>query len=614
MLLCLHIRDLALIEAAEVRVDSGLNVLSGATGGGKSLIVTALKLLRGEKLDGAAQLVRSGARELVVEGEFALGESSRSRAITELIEERLGVRLDPSEESLLVGRAIDANGRSRVRIAGRPATLANLRELGAWLLEIHGQGENRALMRPEIQAETLDAFAGTRAVAAREAFAAALARARAARSRLERADAGARDRNERLEFVRFQLAEIDEAAVEPGEHANLLDEHRLLAHLDAMRDRLEAALAALAEGRDDEATAADLLGRAQRALTDAAGIDSRLQPALESVHAAEDAVADAARAVQDRLSSLDLDPGRLAVVEERLATLDRLLARFGPTDGDLFRRRQALAEELDELEGESAEPEALATALREATAELAQAGGALVAIRRAAAPKLRAAIEGELASLGMAATRIQVEVGEAAGDPSRLLDEATPHGPGAVEFLVRTNPGEPFRALRKTASGGETARIVLAVKKSLAELDRVPFVVFDEIDAEIGGRLGLQVGRTLRAVARHQHQVLIVTHLAQVAAFADAHFLVSKEVVGGRTRSRVTELDAEGRERELAAMASGDADDEAALVQARRMVAKARDDDAPDGRKAGGGAARRARRGSRSSASDTAADAAGDAS
>ena len=581
MLLSLHVRDLALIERAELRFDAGLNVLSGETGGGKSLIVTALKLLRGEKMTGLGDLVRRGARELRVEGEFALGQGERSRAIAALVADQTGAELDTAGESLVVTRIVEAaSGRSRARIAGRPATLAQLRELGAWLLEIHGQGESRALMRPEMQGEMLDVFAGDRAPEARQAFATALAEARSVRGQLERIDSGQQQRQERAAFLRFQLAEIDDVALAAGEHERTGEEHRLLSHLDAMRERLTQALAALADRTDDADTASDLLGRARRALEEAAEIDRRLEPALESVCNAADAAADAAREVQGRLAALDLDPARLGVVEERLAVIERLLDRFGPTENDVLRRRDEIATEIEELDGDAAQPEALAARLRERLDDLAKAGRELVRLRKKAAPKFRSAIEAELAGLGMAATRVRADIGEGPDDGTPLDVSATANGPGPVELMVRINPGEPFKALRKTASGGETARIVLAIKKSLADLDRVPFVVFDEIDSEIGGRLGLQVGRKLREVARRHHQVFIVTHLPQVAAFADAHFQVAKHVTGGRTRSVVEELDSAGRERELAAMAAGEGADATAIAEARKLVAKARSDDA----------------------------------
>lgn len=578
MLQSLHIRDLALVAAAEVRFDRGLNVLSGATGGGKSLVVTALKLLRGEKC--GAGLVRHGAEELRIDGEFLLpvsGEEdppSRAAPVRAAVE---GITGRPLEgDVLVVTRIVDARGRSKIRVDGRPATLQDLRDLGSHLLEIHGQGETRALMRPEIQAETLDAFGGSDGL--RREFAAALSVARAAEARLAEVAGSERARQERVGFLRFQLAEMDEIGLDEGEVSRVEDEHQVLAHLDRLREGLDGALHAI-QGEDERDGAEDRLGEAVRSLEDAAEIDRELQPAVEFLHEARSLVAEAARVVLSRADALEHDPGRLASLEERLGTLRRALRRFGPTEADFLARRDAMQRELHDLDESEAGPEAREAELGVALDGLAAVARRLCRARRRAADRFVAAIEAELGDLGMPHTRVRVSFDEDPGQGLELLRRATPHGPGPLEFEVRINPGEPFRLMRETASGGETARIVLAIKKGLADQDRVPFVVFDEIDAEIGGRLGLQVGEKLRAVSAN-HQTLIVTHLPQVAAFADAHFRVDKLVREDRTWTSVTRLDGAAREAELAAMSVGDgaADggDAEALAEARRMVERAR--------------------------------------
>ncbi|MFO1053823.1 MAG: DNA repair protein RecN [Planctomycetota bacterium] len=566
MLQNLHIRDLALIGTAELRFDRGLNVLSGVTGGGKSLVVTALKLLRGEKA--SAELIRHGAAELRIDGEFLLGSGPRWEPILSALRTLCGSV--PEETPLVVTRIVDPRGRSTVRIDGRPATLRDLRELGEFLVEIHGQGDSRALMRPQAQAEALDAHAGT--VALRHSFAAALTRARAARAALDEAASGTRDRLARAEFLRFQLAELEEIGAVPGELEALESEHQVLAHLDRVRELLATALDALADG---EVNGAELLGRAERALGDVAAIDRRFAEAAELVGEAAVQIDDASRQIRSRLCDLDLDPARLSVIEDRLATLRRALARFGPTEADLLARQQAARAELAQLEAETASPAELEARLRTALDELQAAGRKLVRARRKAVVPFVTAIERELADLGMAETRVEVWFDDELPQGTALLDQASEHGPGPLELAVRINPGEPPSLMRETASGGEASRIVLALKKCLADQDRVPFVVFDEIDAEIGGRLGLEVGRKLRDVAR-DHQVLIVTHLPQVAAFADAHHKVEKVVRDGRTFTEIRRLEPSAVERELAAMTVGEGADPEALAEARRLVARAR--------------------------------------
>lgn len=573
MLHTLHIQNIALLERAEVRLAEGLTAISGETGGGKSLLITALKLLRGEKVPGS--LVRHGADELQVDGEFGLGTGERSAAIRALVQQSCGGVVE--DDLLLVTRIVDRQGRTRVRIGGRPATLSALRELGAMLLEIHGQGDSRALMRPEIQCETLDAFAGTTSL--RCEFSEALAEARALRQRLCALADGERERRQRLEFLRFQQQAMVELRLQEGELADLEQEHQVLVNLDAMRQRLDDALAVLQDG---EANVAAQVARASRAVQDAAAIDRRLEGAAEQMAQIDELVTGVCRQLQSGQARLDLDPARLAAVQERLDEVHTALRRFGPTEADLRANLARTTAELQAAEA-GADTEALAAELRRATDAAAALGRKLLRARGKAAVPFARAIKAELADLGMAHTEVRVAMpDEFAGE--RLLDDATAHGPVPVDLEVRINPGEPFHSMRDTASGGELARIVLAVKKTLADQDRVPLLVFDEIDAEIGGRLGLQVGRKLHEVARH-HQVVIVTHLAPVAAFAQHHLLVNKSVRSDgdgkageeRTRSAVRLLAGPEVERELAAMTMGDGADAAALQQARRLVARARE-------------------------------------
>lgn len=566
MLHTLHIRNLALIERAELRMADGLTVVSGETGGGKSLLITALKLLRGEKAQGS--LVRHGATELQVDGEFRLGGGARSAAIARFVEQACGGVVD--DDLLLVTRIVDKGGRTRVRLGGRPATLSALRELGGMLLEIHGQGESRALMRPEIQCETLDAFAGTAGL--REEFAAKLAAARDLRTRIGRQAEGERERKQRLEFLRFQYAEMKQLALGEGELVQLEQEHQVLSNLDAMRLQLDEALTAMQDG---ETNVADQLAIAVRAVQQAAAIDVRLEDASEQMAQIEDLVADVSRKLQSGQARLELDPGRLAAVEERLDEIHGALKRFGPTEQDLRDNFAATERELEQLEDADTEPEVLLQELRKATDAVVQQGRKLIRARKKAGLAFADAIMEELHGLGMKHTEVRLAM-EDSFAADRVLDDATEHGPVPVDIEVRINPGEPWQSLRETASGGELARVVLAVKKTLADQDRVPLLVLDEIDAEIGGRLGLQVGKKLHEVARH-HQVVIVTHLAPVAAFAQQHFLVNK-VVGERTTSNVRQLPKSEVEKELAAMATGDGADGAALEQARRLVEKAREE------------------------------------
>ncbi|MFY9345877.1 MAG: hypothetical protein WAT39_25520, partial [Planctomycetota bacterium] len=385
---------------------------------------------------------------------------------------------------------------------------------------------------------------------------------------------GERERTQRREFLRFQQQAMRELALGDGELEALEQEHQVLGNLDALRRRLDEALDLLQE-RDDNA--AGQVGRALRVLQEAAAIDRRLGDAAESLAQVEELLADVCRQVQSGQARLDLDPGRLAAVRERLDEIHAGLKRFGPTAADLRGNLERVTAELGAIEA-GGDSEALAAELRAATSHAATLGRKLLRARGKAGKPFAAAIVAELRDLGMAHTEVRVAMSTDFAD-ERLLDDATEHGPGPVDLEVRINPGEPFHSMRDTASGGELARIVLAVKKTLADQDRVPLLVFDEIDAEIGGRLGLPVGRKLHEVARH-HQVVIVTHLAPVAAFAQHHLLVGKEVGGkageARTRSEVRLLRGAEIEQELAAMTMGEGADAASLQQARRLVQQAK--------------------------------------
>ncbi|HLQ38030.1 MAG TPA: hypothetical protein VK348_09520, partial [Planctomycetota bacterium] len=427
--------------------------------------------------------------------------------------------------------------------------------------------------RPEIQCETLDAFAGT--VALRREFAGALASARELRDRLQRQTSDQQQRRQRLEFLRFQHQAMSELQLGPGELGELEAEQQVLANVEGVRQHLLAALGCLQDG---DGNAADLLGRAARSLHDAAAIDRRLEAAAELLPQVEDLLAEVCRKVQSGLGRLELDPQRLQAIAERLDAIHEALRRFGPTEQEFRGNLARTAVELARAEDAAGDPAALAAELQASAAAAAALGRKLLRARTKASAPFAAAIQQELADLGMPHTQVRVAMA-AEFSAAELLLQATAHGPVPVDLEVRINPGEPFHSLRATASGGELARIVLAVKKTLADHDRVPLLVLDEIDAEIGGRLGLQVGSKLAEVARH-HQVVIVTHLPQVAAFAQRHYVVHKQVHGRgdaeRTASSVRLLQGGEIERELAAMATGDAADAAALQQAARLVQRAK--------------------------------------
>jgi DNA repair protein RecN (Recombination protein N) len=414
----------------------------------------------------------------------------------------------------------------------------------------------------------LDSYGGTTAL--RHGFASELTACRALRARLAALRTNQSERAERIAFLQFQAAEIDRVDLCPGELAETEDRHRLLSHLERLRELLAQAEGELRAADD---SVLDRLARIARAVDEAAGYDPLLQEAKTGLEQASVLLEDVHATVRSGLSRLELDPGQFAEVEARLRQLRDLLRRYGPDESELFARRRRIAEELEELCGPQSDAEALESELARHRQSLRVLANDLQGRRTKAAHRLTKAVERELRDLGMSGTAVEVRIEP--HDDASLLDTATLHGPAGVEIWVTANPGEPARPLAKVASGGEAARIMLSVKKLLADNDCVPVLVFDEIDAEIGGRLGLAIGQKLLEVARH-HQTVCVTHLPQIAAFADAHVQVAKEVRAGRTYAKVQVLDEAQRAAELAAMARGDTVDRAALEEARRLRVLAR--------------------------------------
>jgi DNA repair protein RecN (Recombination protein N) len=541
MLAELEIRDLALLARARLSLRPGLVALTGATGVGKSLVLEALGLLAGGRA--SPEIVRTGADAAVVRGLFQLDAARAAEAAGAL-------GIDPPEGGeILIERRVEAGGRGRATANGSPVTVAALREAARRLVEIHGQSEHQRLLDPRAQAELLDRSGGCEEARAR--FTEALRGAREARTRRADLEGRRRERLARIDLLDHAVATLGRAALRPGEKADLERERARFDGAERYLGDLHAAVEALSEG---EGSAADRLGAARSALGRAADLEPRLAAARDRVEEALAAAADAAREAARARDGAEFEPARREAVEERLE--DAIAAT---------------AEATRELATLRAEEEDRASASgREAAAakSLAAAGRALVKSRRAAAKSLEKGVLAGLGDLSLGAARFSVAVGEGEGD---LVETASEAGPGPVEFLFSANPGEPLLPLARVASGGELARVSLALRARLAAADRTPVLVFDEVDAEVGGRLGPAVAEKLRAVATGR-QVLVVTHLASIAAAADQHLRVAKEVAGGRTTAAVEELSGAARERELAEMLHGEGNAERGLGAARVLL------------------------------------------
>lgn len=567
MLRELSVRDFALIERLRLDLRPGFNVFTGETGAGKSILIDAIALVLGGRA--SPEMIRTGAERAAVD---ALFDISHLPAVGAELE-ALGVEA-AGEGALLLSREIGAAGRSLCRINGRPATVSMLRRLAAHLVEIQGQHEFHRLYRPEEHLLLLDAAGGARAAAVRSAFE---ERARAFRDLLRRRDrlvADEKERLRRLDLLRFQVAEIGAAAPRPGEEAELARQRQFLAHAERLLEGVSQVYGELGEGERGGPALASALARLAAELGRLADLDPRLgAPAAQLSEAALQAE-EVSRQLRLYRDGLAYDPHDLARVEERLDLLRRLLKKYGNTLEEVLAFRDEAAAELVRLEGAGEEAAAIEAELERRRGELAGLAAELGALRREAAERLEAAVAAELSALGMPAARLEVRLTRSA-DPDGLPVEGRTvawddSGADRVEFLFSANPGEPVQPLARVASGGEAARLMLALRGALAGGDRVGTLVFDEIDAGLGGRAAQAVAERLAALAA-SHQILCVTHLATVAARADHHVQVFKREAAGRTVADARVLQAEERPREIARMLSGDGG-ETSLAHARELL------------------------------------------
>jgi DNA repair protein RecN (Recombination protein N) len=549
----MRVRDLAVIADVAFTLESGLNVLTGETGAGKSMLVDALALLLGERASG--DLVRPGADRAVVEAGFDL-RGPGAADVADLCREA-GIDLDDGR--LVVRREIRAAGPNRAWANGSPTTVAVLAQLGQRLVDLHGQHEAQSLLRPAAQRAILDAFAG--AEREREAVAAAYAAAREAQEAEAALAARHADVQRRADYLRHVAQEISAAAPKPGEDEALAAEARRLGAGEEVV-RLAELLGTLLD--DDEQGAVERLRAASRTLAQLERLDPSVAGWRELLEGAFAQADEAALAVRDYVEGIDLDPARLAVVERRRDLLYRLLQKYGPALDDVLRTGDEAKAELDLLDTAAFDLETLRTRRAEADGALERAAAALSGKRRKAAVKLAREVARLLPGLGMPTGKVQVDVQDAS---------VGPEGADQVTFLVQLNPGLDARPLAQVASGGELSRLMLAFKVVLAAHDTVPTLVFDEVDQGVGGDVGQQVAAALSQVAESR-QVLVVTHLAAIAARADHHLCVRKRVIRDATTVRVEVLEGGVRELEVARML-GDATDGALRSHAAELIRRA---------------------------------------
>ncbi|HUQ03907.1 MAG TPA: DNA repair protein RecN [Kofleriaceae bacterium] len=565
MLRYLRVTNFAILSDVTVELGEGLAVLTGETGAGKSLIVEAVNLLRGGRA--SADIPRAGAAEAVVEAIFEIPDDLRGRIRGVLTAAGLPLAGDDDTATevadVVVRRVIQRGGKSRTYVNGALTTAGRLAELGALLVDLSGQHQHQGLVDPARHREILDAFAGEPAVVA-EMTAAWGELAEIDRQRAE-LNGDERARADRADYLRFQVDELDAAAPEADEDARLAAERTRLGAVEELGTGARTAMSAICgddTGSGDAEGAVDKLAIAARELDRIARVDATLEPTLRQLQEARVLADDAASELRRYADRLEGDPERLAWLDDRLETLRRLCRKHGGSLADVMVRGLELRAELDGLTNRETRMGELDAARTKALARAERAAAATTQSRTRAAKRLEREVAKALGQLGMGAARLEVRI------DARRDQKLGPHGADDVELMLSANKGEERRPLARVASGGELSRIMLALKLALRRADEVATYVFDEVDSGIGGATAQAVGALIRAVADHR-QVLCVTHLPQIAAYADAHYHVEKVEVGGRTETLVKRLNAAARKDELARMLGG-----AATARARAHAAE----------------------------------------
>jgi len=562
----LHVRNLAVLAEASVDFAPGLNVLSGETGAGKSIVVDSLALLAGGRA--STELIRTGADTLTITGTFAPAGGGWKEVLA-------GAGVEATGDEVVVRREVSREGRNRAFVDDQPVTVRLLAELAPHVLAIHGQRDELGLADPELQRGWLDRSGGAEAEALRARTGAAWGAYRAVAERLERASGDERARRDRLETLRFQLGELDAAHLVAGEEDALRVERQVLRHSEAILRGLVGASRDLSE---DDGAAAERLGHAAVSLGEVGEWEPRAAAWARELEDLRIRLDDVALAVSRRAGEVEADPARLDVVEERLAALERLFRKYGDGSVTLLARREEVAAEAAELDTDEAGRAALEKQVAEALATYRKAAGELSASRYRWGAALAKAIARELGDLALPKARLAVELGtRRRGDSAVLVDgepvEAGPLGWDVVTFTFAPNPGEEPRPLARIASGGELARVYLALQLAVrgAGMASGATMVFDEVDAGIGGREAAAVGRKLKRLAAGG-QILAVTHLPQVASFADHHFRTSKRVAEGRTFVSLESLAGESRVEEVARMLAGKQVTDLSRDHARELI------------------------------------------
>ncbi len=552
MLSELYIRDFAIIDELRLQFKRGFNVLTGETGAGKSIILDAVTLLLGGRAD--TTFVRAGAGEAYVEATFKLNDGLK-KVLTPVLEAE---GLDEEQGSrVLLSRELRLNGRNICRVNGRTVNLSVLRDVAEPLIDIHGQGEHLSLLQPRSHLPLLDSYAGVGSE--RAALAKEITALQTIQHELAELRQNERMQAQRADMLRFQISEIEAAKLQDGEEGDLRAERTRLANSEQLMKSASEAVNLLTGMDEDSQAVADMLGQAERSLIQLTRYDETQGPLLERLQGLIYQLSEMSSDLQSYLNEVEYNPSRLNFVEERLEMISMLKRKYGEDIGTILALRERAIAELKRIDSSE---ERIGELEKSQEDYLHRCGAMALKLshkRQIAAKKLATAVVTQLVDLQMDGARFEVDFARKPQtdglyvENERLAFDKT--GFDQAEFLISTNPGEPLKPMAKVASGGETSRLMLALKTALAQVDKTPTLIFDEIDQGIGGRVGNVVGRKLWGLtAVAEHQVIVVTHLPQLAGYGDVHFHVSKGQKEGRTTTRIKTLDRNGRIQELAAM------------------------------------------------------------
>ncbi len=569
MLVELGINNFALIERQDIEFSPGLNILTGETGAGKSILIGALELLLGARA--SLDFIRTGAEKAEIRALFAVKD------LPGLKEKLRELGIEDEEGSLLLSREISRSGNNRVRINGQIATLGIIKEISPFLIDIHGQHEHQALFSEDNQREFLDHFGGRDLKNLKTQVKEAYKNLQKGREELNRLRDSEKERKQRLELLEFQIKELEEADLKPGEEEQLNQEHRILTNVELLYNKCQEIFSNLS-GEEMETGINDQLGYLNKELKELREIDSQLENAEELLSSSYYQLQELAREIRSYADGIVFDEASLREVENRIGEINDLKRKYGPSFGEVIEFLDKAKEEHHNLQGSQERTEELEKKIEAGEARYLDLAGQLSQKRKEAAKEMADLLVKELKGLAMPETRFRVDFKRIPDNIDGIKSEGEKiaffqHGIDQIEFMLSPNPGEDLKPLTRIASGGEISRLMLALKALTADQEQVPTMIFDEIDSGIGGKTAQKVAEKLDQISSRR-QVITITHLPHIASMADKHLFIDKEIKDGTTRTMVIELKSSDRTQELARMLEGE-QSETALSHAREMLEKA---------------------------------------